>query len=197
MTQHAKSKWGESYKTWHIPLSQGDLSLQEALEDMHLFSHDPNAIPLIVQLVENPRFRLPGLEIFHGAVNLADHDCIHILLGRGMMPKDEAFVIGFTMGSTGQVGCFEEKLYELIATYLYPDVYRFKQDDLEVFKDGLHLGYLCHGKSLSDVDYNPLMDQTLSEIRHQLGINPALLKAYYQQEANRYSYAMESKRLLN
>lgn len=197
MTLIQKSKWGETYKTWHIPLSQKDILLKDALADMHLFSHDPQAIPLIVQLVENPRFRLPGLELFHGAVNLADHDCIHILLGRGMLPKDEAFVIGFTMGSTGQVGCFEEKLYELIAKYLYPDVYRFKEDDLAIFKDGLHLGFLCHGQSLSDVDYGPLMDKPLKQIRQNLGINEALLKAYYQQEASRYAYAQESKRLLN
>ncbi len=191
------SQWGNSYKSWHIPLSQNDIILGNALADMHLHSHGQGAIPLIIQLVENPRFRLPGLELFHGAVDLNDHDCIHILLGRGMLPKDEAFVIGFTMGSTGQVGSWEEKLYSLISQYLYPDVYKFREDDLEIFRDGLHLGMVCRSDALDKVDYGPLMDKTLGEVRNRLGIDTALLKAYYALEAKHYPYAGESMRLLN
>jgi hypothetical protein len=41
----------------------------------------------MIQLVENPRFNLPGIDLFHGAVDLATHDAIHILLGRGLLPK--------------------------------------------------------------------------------------------------------------
>jgi hypothetical protein len=191
------SLWGHSYKSWHLPISQNHVVLREALADMHLHSHGQGAIPLIIQLVENPRFRLPGLELFHGSVDLDDHDCIHILLGRGMLPKDEAFVIGFTMGSTGQVGSWEEKLYSLISQYLYPDVYKFKKDDLEIFRDGLHLGMVCRSDPLDKTDFTPLMDKTLEDVRNRLGIDTTLLKAYYALEAKRYPYAQESIRLLN
>ncbi|WP_205631226.1 hypothetical protein [Candidatus Terasakiella magnetica] len=178
-------------------MSEQQIHLGDALADMHNLSHEQSAIPLIVQLVENPRFRLPGLELFHGAVDLTDHDCIHILLGRGMMPKDEAFVIGFTMGSTGKVGCFEKKLYQLISRHIYPDVYRFKRDDLEIFKDALHLGILCHCKALDRVDYKKYMDQPLGKVRKKLGLDPSLLKAYYAQEKKRYPTLRECRRLLN
>ena len=49
-----------------------------------------------VWLLENPKspFRLSG------AVNLFNHDIIHILLNRGMDVDDEAYVIGFTMGNS-------------------------------------------------------------------------------------------------
>jgi hypothetical protein len=32
---------------------------------------------------------------------------IHVLLGRGLLAQDEAFVIGFTMGATKAVSGFE------------------------------------------------------------------------------------------
>ena len=54
-------------------------------------------VPLIIKLVENPKY---DIGLFAGNVSLYNHDCIHLLLGRGLRVKDEAFVIGFTMGST-------------------------------------------------------------------------------------------------
>jgi len=192
-----KPQGEKSYKSWHIPLSETDLLLRDALADMHAQSDEQGDIPLIVQLVENPRFRLPGLNLFHGAVDLNDHDCIHILLGRGMLAKDEAFVIGFTMGSTGRVGSLEERLYRLISQHLYPDIYKFKQDDLEIFRDALHLGMITHCQPLDGIDYSQYMDLPLGEIRRKLGVNSALLRAYYAQEGDRYAYAPECRRLLN
>ena len=53
-------------------------------------------IPLIIKLVENPNYNTSKL--FGGAVDLFTHDCVHVLLGRGLLVKDEAFVIGYTMG---------------------------------------------------------------------------------------------------
>ena len=53
-------------------------------------------MPLIIKLVENPNYKTSKL--FGGAVDLFTHDCIHVLLGRGLLPKDEAFVIGVLWG---------------------------------------------------------------------------------------------------
>jgi hypothetical protein len=99
-----------TWKDWHIPFSRDQITLREAKESLAALGAKQEDIPLMIQLVENPRFNLPGIDLFHGAVDLATHDAIHILLGRGLLPKDEAFVIGFTMGSTDQVTTMEENL---------------------------------------------------------------------------------------
>jgi len=90
-------------------------------------------IPFIVQLIENPRFELPGIEIFPGATDLPTHDCIHILLGRGLASIDEAFVLGYTMGSTNRLNATEEALYTFFARNFYPEGYKFGDDEGESF----------------------------------------------------------------
>lgn len=103
-----------SYKDWHIPFSQDQITLRDAKQSLAALGAKQKDIPLLVQLVENPRYDIPGIEVFHGAVDVATHDSIHIILGRGLLPKDEAFVIGFTMGSTNKVTTLEERLYTLV-----------------------------------------------------------------------------------
>jgi hypothetical protein len=56
-----------------------------------------SAIPWYVRLLEHPSSPLA----LGGAVDLRGHDCVHILLGRGLLQQDEAFVLGFTMGRSG------------------------------------------------------------------------------------------------
>ncbi len=196
MMKDKNAKWGTNFLNWHIPLAENDIPLKTALQDMHLTSHAQGAIPFIVQVIENPKYQLPYLNPFHGAVDLKNHDCIHILLGRGMRSKDEAFVIGFTMGSTGNVGCLEEKLYQLAAQYLYPGVYKFTTDDLSVFKQALHLAIASPVCALDEVDFDQFMDWPLNKIRADLGIDPHLLKASYQIEAATFPKSEECQRLL-
>lgn len=197
MNPESKDTGEDRYKTWHIPLKNNQVILEDALQNMHDAAHEQADIPLIVQLIENPRYHFPGFCLFHGAVNLKDHDCIHLILGRGMMPKDEAFVIGFTMGSTHKVGKLEEKIYGFITRYLYPPIYHFSKNDLVVFRKGLRLGALSHCKSLDKVDYRSFMKQPLNRIRQKLGINVALLQAYYHTEAFLFPHCVESTRLLD
>ncbi|MDV7339900.1 hypothetical protein RYZ26_09865 [Terasakiella sp. A23] len=196
MKQTKTAHWGTDFLDWHIPLAENDVPLKRALEDMHLTSHDQGAIPLIVQVIENPKYQLPYINPFHGAVDLNNHDCIHILLGRGMRSKDEAFVIGFTMGSTQQVGCLEERLYQWAARYLYPGVYKFSDDDLSVFKQTLHLAMASPVCALDQVDFELYMDWPLAKIRKELGIDARLLKAAYRIEAQNFPQETECQRLL-
>ena len=182
---------------WLIPLSMRDITLGEALADLRSCGDAQDEIPFLVQLVENPRFHVVGFDPFHGRVDLLAHDCIHILLGRGMLAKDEAFVIGFTMGSTNRVNATEEKLFTFIARNLYPGVYRFTQDDIDVFRDALRLGFVSDCLPLDQVDFAPLLDLNLDEVRNHLGIESPLLQAFYEIEANRYPYAPESQRLIS
>ena len=119
----------QKVRDWFIPVSRGGMTLREANASLNAIRLAQDDVPFLVQMVENPGFDIPLLEVFHGATRLETHDYLHIVLGRGLLPKDEAFVIGFTMGSTDQVGSTEEFLYGLFAKYFYPRAYRFTDDD--------------------------------------------------------------------
>lgn len=181
---------------WFIPLSEQEKTLGEAYSELAAFGDNQNAIPFIVQMVENPKFDLPGVDIFSGATSLKTHDVIHILLGRGILPKDEAFVIGFTMGSTNRVSAVEEKLYGLFSRFLYPKEFRFSDTDFEVYKDALRLGFISDCQPLDKVDYEALMHLSLEDARKAIGIESSLIRAYYEIEKRRYPDERESQRLL-
>ena len=187
----------EAWRAWHVPLSRAGMTLAEAHRTLQPFALQQREVPLLVQLVENPRFDLPGVEIFSGATDLRKHDYLHILLGRGLLPKDEAFVLGFTMGSTNRVGEMEERLFTLIARYAYPKTYRFDDEDVAVYKDAVRLAYVSDCHPLAGVDFKPMLDWPLGRIRREVGVEEDLLRAYYAIEARRYPQSVESQRLLS
>lgn len=184
------------YQDWCIPLLYDQITLGEALDNMRKVGAAPQQVPLMVQLIENPRYKIPGLEIFHGAVDLAQHDCIHIILGRGLLSMDEAFTIGFTMGSTNKVSTTEEKWYALISRYLYPQVYQFNDSDIRVFKNAIRLGFISQCKPLDEVDFTVHLETPLNVIRNELGLEPDLLLAYYRIEHQQFPAEKASQRLL-
>ncbi|HEU0199559.1 MAG TPA: hypothetical protein VFR86_03905 [Burkholderiaceae bacterium] len=184
------------YETWHVPLADGHLLLGDAYGSLRAVGLRQDQIPFIVQLIENPRFDVPGIELFPGATDLETHDYIHVLLGRGLLPKDEAFVLGFTMGSTNRMSATEERLYELFARYLYPKSYRFGEDEMQVFRDAVRLGYVSDCASLAEADYAARARQSIAAVRAELGVEEDLLRAYYAIEKRRYPTAPECQRLL-
>jgi len=186
-----------SYRDWYIPFQQEHITLREAHASMQQVRAEADEIPLMVQIVENPKFQIPGFRLFHGAVDLLQHDYIHIVLGRGLLEKDEAFTIGFTMGTTNKVTTTEEKLYSIIAQYLYPKVYKFDKDDIEVFKNAVRMGYISGCVPLDEFDFASCMDMKLRELREKMGIERELLLAYYKIEMKRYPQAVDSQRLLD
>ncbi len=184
-------------REWFIPLEDDQQTLADAYAQMKSIALAQESIPILVQLVENPKYDLPGIDIFSGATDLATHDYIHILLGRGVLPKDEAFVIGFTMGSTNRVGEWEEKLYGLFTKYFYPKNYRFSEEDFQVYKDAVRLGYVSDCQPLNTIDFPALGHLSIKAAREEIGIEIDLLRAYYQIEARRYPDSYESQRLRN
>ncbi len=185
------------WQDWHLSLQAGQHhTLREVLANIRNVAANSEDIPLIIQLIENPKFKIPGVTLFNGAVDLHDHDCIHALLGRGLLSKDEAFVIGFTMGSTNRVTAAESKLYAFAAKYLYPGPYKFDDEDIQVFKDAVHLGYISDCVPLNAVDYRQYYDLSLTQLRSEIGIETDLLLAYYGIEKRRYPGSKASKRLL-
>jgi hypothetical protein len=184
-----------SYRDWYIPLAEGDVTLAQALDFLRGVGAAPQKIPLIIRIMENPKFNLGGKTLFHGAVTLHQHDCIHIVLGRGLLPKDEAFTIGFTMGSTHQVSTTEENLFALVAQNFYPDPYKFSAEDAEVYHDAVKLGSISHCTPLTQFDFDAVQHLSLAQIRERLGIEEELLRAYFAIEKRRYGHCQESRRL--
>ncbi|MGB5541593.1 MAG: hypothetical protein WBO37_16030 [Gammaproteobacteria bacterium] len=181
---------------WHIPLQHGDLTLRQGLDSLAAVGARQQAIPLIVRLLENPKYRLPGITLFHGAVDLAAHDRIHILLGRGLLIADEAFTIGFTMGSTGRVRCLEAWLFGMLARHLYPLPYTFDSGSVCIFRDAVRLGGISGCQPLDRVDFDPYLDLPLRDTRRQVRLEEDLLLAYYRIEKERYPRSRASRRLL-
>lgn len=180
------------YADWHIPLSRGETTLRAAADSLACVGAMADDIPLMVRLAENPQF-----DLFHGAADLKAHDHIHAVLGRGLLAKDEAFVIGFTMGSTHRLGAAEESLFTLVARRLYPGIYRFSEEDVLVFRDAVRLAAISDCAPLNRIDYGVYLDRGLDDIRRALGVDTALLRAYFAIERRRYPDAPESRRLLD
>ena len=187
----------KNWREWHLALGEDGVTLGEAYANLSSLGAEPAQIPLMVQLVENPKYDIPGFDIFHGAVDLRTHDLIHILLGRGLLPNDEAFVIGFTMGSTNRVTTTEERLYGIVAKYLYPKVYKFKKNALRIFMDASKLGYISDCEPLNEVDFDPYFELPLREVRARVGLEADLLEAYYRIEKRRLPKSKSSARLLS
>jgi len=185
-----------SWKEWCVPLRCDEFTLQQVLDSAAAIAASQNDIPLMVQLVENPSYDIPGFNIFNGAVDLKAHDCIHAILGRGLLSHDEAFTIGFTMGSTNRVTTTEERLYSFVAKHLYPGPYKFSDEAIQIFKDAVHLGYVSDCQPLDKIDYELYKQMPLKHIREAIGLEVDLLKAYYRIESKRYPTHKSSHRLL-
>ncbi len=167
----------EDWKEWNPGLEVGDLTLKEVLDTLPGYRQDQ--IHFLVKLLENPdsKFALPG------SISLFNHDCVHILLGRGLLAQDEAFVIGFTMGSSGRMNHFYRLVYEFAASRLYPKIYRFGEAELKVYELGLKAGNQSGVKELHKTNFETMLDWKICEIRKFLNIDETFLLKCYEEEA--------------
>lgn len=139
----------------------------------------PDEIDQMVRLLENPAspYALPG------AASLQNHDCIHILLGRGLLNQDEAFVIGYTMGTAREdIDDEQVQLFRLAAKHLYKPPYQMTDSDLIAYDLGFAAGMLSSGRRISRFDFEAAMDRTLGEIRDELGVDVHVLKNAFRRE---------------
>lgn len=176
---------------WHHPLSKGSNNLKTVLDGMKEFKLAQDDVPLIIKLTENPKYFTSKL--FTGAVDLFSHDCIHVLLGRGLLPKDEAFVIGYTMGSGKKMSRWRRNLFLWICKYLYPEGYKFTEEERYIFYSGVMAGSRCSA-DLSKVQFDKLQNMKIDYIRKLLDIDKELLKCYYCTEKRLFD-GKESQRL--
>ena len=173
------------------------MTLAMALKQLEAIGNAASEVPFIVQMMENPSFDFPPFSMFKGRVSLLQHDCIHLLLGRGTTLVDEAFTIGFTMGSSKSMSTTASKIFAYVAEHWYPKAYRFPDYAREVYTNAVHLGMVSRCHSLDEVDFEPYFHQPLGEVRVALGLELNLLKSYYAVEAMRNPDLGSSQRLLS
>jgi len=149
---------------WHNPLSRGDLELGHVVDSLKPIAISQSEVPLIIQLVA-PRFDLPLINIFQGSTNLAQHDSAHIIIGRGLGLKDEAFVLGFTMGSTDQMTSWKREAFVLATTKLYPAGFHFQPEEIRVYRDAVAAGFISRCEPLHSVDFTKHHKRTIREVR--------------------------------
>ena len=127
---------------------------------------EQSSIHWFVWLLENPKSPIS----LTGAIDLYNHDIIHILLDRGMEVRDEAMVIGFTMGNSETTSSWVRWLFEFCAKYIYPEGYCFDEDDLLEYEKGFAYGYTRPRRNIHLAKFDCCMKKTIVKIRKEWGI---------------------------
>lgn len=174
---------------WYPGVNNDEETVQQVIESMP--AAPETAIPWIVRLFENPSSRLR----FRGAVDLEDHDVLHVLLGRGLQDQDEAFVLGFAMGTAKSISSIETAVFKFILTRLYPEPYRIPTFLRPAFDLGVQCGRQTGHKNLYKHDLKRLLQLSLGEARRKAGIDMDIVKRFYQLEQELIPYTIASLRL--
>ena len=184
------------YQQWYIPFSRDDITLQMGLDSISAIETEQDGLPLMVQLAQMPQLQKPGASLFFPGMNVFQHNCIHLLLGRGLLTMDEAFAIGFTMGTSKKMTSSELSLYAFIAQHIYPQVYKFTQHELAVLKDGIKLSFISNCMPLDQFNFKDWLDEPIGKIREVVGLESEYIEAYYAVEKRHYPHSIASQRLL-
>jgi len=167
----ATSWWGE----WFPGLDNDDLTLRELYSRLPGFSADQ--VHPMVRLFENPSSPIA----FKGAITLERHDLLHCLLGRGLLDQDEAFLLGYTMGTSKTIGKIERWAFKQVLQH-YPEPYRIMGLELKAYDLGIEAGNLCDTDAIYDHPLENYYDRSIAEVRLQLGIDKKTLREFYARE---------------
>ena len=178
-----------SWRDWNPGLDNDHLTLGQVLDALP--AAQPADVPWIVRFFENPesRFALPG------AISLARHDAVHVLLGRGLLPQDEAFVIGCTMGADDAIRPWHRLVFRFAARFLYPKYYRLTRQNLIAFDLGYNLGLEQPTRDFHDIDFEMRRHCVLRELRNELGLSVHRLQAVFRYEKSLLPATSASRRL--
>lgn len=180
-----------SWRDWNPGLNNGHMTLREVYDTL------PGAsaveIAWHVKMFENPTSPIS----FTGSIDLAPHDCIHILLGRGLLNQDEAFVIGYTMGTNKEISRWQIWAFKKIARYFYPYPYKFRKGDEVAYNLGIGRGLASRVNNIQDIPLftSQYLDLPIKLTRKALGVNIHQLRAYYRKEQQLIPGTKESLRL--
>ncbi len=147
-------------------------------------------VPAIIRAFENPAspLKLPG------ACTLEQHDVLHVLLGRGLMDQDEAFVLGFTAASDPAFSDADVERYKT-AFSIYPEPYCIRGTDLIAFELGTVAARRMGVQRLYLLDTDSCMGLSVGVARRQLGIDKEQLLDVYEEERRRIPGTPWSHRL--
>lgn len=134
-------------------------------------------IPSIISAFENPTspLKLPG------ACTLAQHDVLHVLLGRGLVDQDEAFVLGFTATADPQFTDEDMERYKF-AFSLYPEPYCIRGCDIIAFELGVQAARRMRLGNIIEIDADSIRQQLVGNVRSALGIEKEVLYDIYEEE---------------
>ncbi|MEL6582972.1 MAG: hypothetical protein AAFQ36_03995 [Pseudomonadota bacterium] len=172
MGRRVDLNWDE----WNPGLDTDEMTIAQVLASMP--AADADDVPEIIKKYENPE----SPDALPGAITLARHDCIHVLLGRGLHVQDEAFVIGATMGAASDITGDIVEFFIKVSTTDYPKHWRFQEEHIASFRLGV--GYAMDNLKAKNLHLIPLEEEpwqskTVRTARRELGIVKEELRAYF------------------
>lgn len=123
-------------------------------------------IPWQVWLLENPDSPIA----FPGAISLYRHDCMHALLCASFHAEDEAFTVGFTMGTCEWGYRWYLRFFMWLTTWFYPGEYRWNNEYLKHFLDGFKKGQESGMYNLNEFPFEDYENLSLKDLRNLVGI---------------------------
>lgn len=179
----------DHWLAWYPGLNNDSMTVDEVIETMPAVS--ASKIPWIIKLLENPEspFR------FRGAVSLRDHDVLHVLLGRGLQDQDEAFVIGFAMGTAKKSSPLQRRILRFVLTRIYPEPYRIPRSVVPAFDLGFACGRETGVRNLYKQPLDSLSEKSVRQARMECGLDIGILKRYFRAEQLRIPMTIASIRL--
>ncbi|EMI54718.1 hypothetical protein [Rhodopirellula sallentina] len=174
---------------WYPGVDDDDRTVGELIESMP--AAPASAIPWIVRLFENPTSPIR----FRGAIDLHDHDVLHVLLGRGLQDQDEAFVLGFAMGTAKKVSRIQYHAFKFLMARVYPEPYRIPGFLQPAFDLGVQCGKKTGAADLYKQPLKELRSLTIAEARRRAGIDMEIVRQHYQIEQQRIPFTIASLRL--
>src|SRR4051812_47545595 len=163
--------WGE----WFPGLETDELTLRELYSRLPGFSADQ--VHPMVRLFENPESPIA----FEGAITLERHDILHCLLGRGLLDQDEAFVLGYTMGTSKRMNRVKKWAFKTVLAN-YPEPYRIMGPELKAYDLGVATGSQCGTDAIYNHPLENYFDVPIGETRRRLGISKDILLECYARE---------------
>jgi hypothetical protein len=185
-----------STQDWHIPYHHDALTLQAAIASLPQAELSQVEQTLMLECLSNLNSADTGFQLFHGDVDQHKHNCIHIVLGRGLLKMDQAFIFGFTLGSAKKGIMAEETLNAYISRHLHTSLASLNEEELAVFKDAVKLASISSCVALDRFNFADWQDQPIRVLRDVIGLEHDLIAAHYAVEQRRYPHNKASQRLV-
>ncbi|MEM1274163.1 MAG: hypothetical protein AAGF88_10115 [Pseudomonadota bacterium] len=172
MGRRVDLNWDE----WNPGLDTDHMTIAEVLATLP--AANAADVPDVIKKYENPE----SPDALPGAIHLDRHDCIHVLLGRGLHVQDEAFIIGVTMGAASDITEAHVDTFIRVSTTEYPKHWRFEEAHIPSYRLGV--GFARDNIPGKDLHLIPLEDEPWQSMgveaaRKALGISKHELRAYY------------------